>query len=189
MQIKWHLYVFLLALLSSCFGGGQRKSTDYYYQNTALLHQLKNNFDSLYKVHPLSVGYTDKSFRYYFVEFPTDSVRWIYNNESGSDSMALMFKKAGYELDMFYRLIDSMKKVKCLWIDKTKRFIEGKPAYFTYMSFGSVLVDKPFVENKYYALIFPNDPNALFAVKRSAKRGGVVAINDTVYFTIANRFR
>jgi hypothetical protein len=176
-------------MIAGCFGKGQRKSEAYYAQHASDLQVLKKTYDSLYQYQPFSVGYTDKSFKYYFVEFTTDSIRWVYNNETGADSMAATFQRIGYAPERFQRLLEIMKSTKCLWIDKVKRFADGKPAYFTYMSFGSVLVDKPFVENKYYALIFPNDPNALSAVRRSAKRGGIVAINDTVFFTITNRFR
>lgn len=181
--------IVLLLLLSGCFGKAQRKSADYYTRNAVALQAIRANFDSLYQVNPFSIGYTDKSFRYYFVEFTTDTVRWVYNNVYSPDSLANAMQRMGYPASQFKRLLVSMKEVQCLWLDKTKRYLEGQPVYFTYLSFGSALADKPFVENKYYVLIFPNGPQPKAALQRRAKSGGIIPINDSVFFTVSNRFR
>jgi hypothetical protein len=175
--------------LVGCFGRGQRKSADYYQQHANELQLIKRRFDSLYSIQPLSIGFTDKSFKNYFSEFTTDTVRWVYNNETGADSLAVLFSKVGYPPEVFDSILFSMRNVRCYWIDKVKRYVEGKPAYFTYLSFGSVPINKPFVENKYYVLIFPEGNIALKAIKQRLLRGGIIAINDSVFFSISNRFR
>jgi hypothetical protein len=182
--------VILLCLaIIGCFGKGQRKSGDYYAKNEATLHHIRNIYDSLYAKQAFSIGYTDKSFRYYFVEFTTDSVRYVYNNESSADSLNNAITKFGYEHSQFMRLVMLMKQAECLWLDKVRRFLDNEPVYFTYLSFGSVLTEKPFVENKYYVLIFPKGNINKEALKQRISRGGLVPINDSVYFTISNRFR
>jgi hypothetical protein len=189
VKIKRLLYYAIVFALIGCIGGGKRKSGNYYLQHANELQIIKSRYDKLYSIQPLSVGYTDRSFKYYFSEFTTDSVRWVYNNKTGADSLTVLFSKIGYPSKVFDSLLLSMRKIQCYWIDKVKRYVDGKPAYFTYCSFGSVLINRPFVENKYYVLIFPDDKVALGAIKQSATKGGIYAINDSVFFTISNRFR
>lgn len=189
MRLLFIITICICLVIAGCSGKGQRKSGDYYAKNDATLHTIRSLYDELYVKQPFSIGYTDKSFRYYFVEFTTDSIRYVYNNESSNDSLTNAIKKFGYDQDKFIQLVGLMKQAECLWLDKVKRYLENEPVFFTYLSFGSVLVEKPFVENKYYVLIFPTGKINKDVLHRRIMRGGLVPINDSVYFTISNRFR
>ena len=47
-----------------------------------------------------------------------------------------------------------MKQLKCLWIGRSNYYMNDEKVPFTFISFGSALIEKPFVENKFYILVF-----------------------------------
>ena len=183
----------LLLLLAVAFLGcstpKRHKSGRYYLQHQATLEQVRHDFDTLYQHQPLSIGFTDKSFKYYFVEFTTDTLRMVYNNASGAAHLRQTLQQFGYDTVRFYRLVDQMKQAQCIWLDKVYRYFQHQQAGFTYLSFGAVAAEKPFVENKYYVLIFPDKKVPLTALTNRVRRGDLMAINDSVYYSISNRFR
>ena len=82
-----------------------------------------------------------------------------------------------------------MQEIKCLWLTKPSFFLDGIKESVTTLSFRSVAVEKPFVENKYYILIFPDHEIQSEEVKARIKKGDIAKIKDGVYFMIGNTFR
>ena len=97
--------------------------------------------------------------------------------------------KFNYDTSLLRKLSLKMKEIKCLWLDKSSFYLDGNKETVTFLSFKSVAIDKPFVENKYYILLFLPHPINHTEVKASIKKGKIVRINDLVYFGIGNRFR
>ena len=82
-----------------------------------------------------------------------------------------------------------MKEIKCLWLSKATFNVNQKEEIVTFLSFKSVLIDKPFVENKYYILLFVPHPINDPAIKARVKKGDLVKIDELVYFMIGNKFK
>jgi len=82
-----------------------------------------------------------------------------------------------------------MKQLKCLWLSKTTDWLGEQKETYTYISFGSALVDKPFVEDKYYILIFLDHKINHPVVEGKIKNGDLVPVDDLVYFTIGSSYR
>jgi hypothetical protein len=123
------------------------------------------------------------------MEVTTDTLRYIYNTEQSEAKLFETIKKFNYDADILRKMATKMKEIKCLWLDKSSFYIDNKKETVTFFSFKSVLVDKPFTENKYYTLIFLDKPIEHPAIKARVTKGELVKINDLVYFTIANHFR
>jgi hypothetical protein len=189
---KCKLYVCLLSILagwSSCAVNSPRKSTAYYEKNKVAIHELVDYYNNLYQHQPFSVGFTDKSFEYYLMEVTTDTLRYIYNTEKSEEKLFETIGRFKYDTSQLKKLAAKMKEIKCLWLDKTFFYLDEKKEIVTFLSFKSVAVDKPFVENKYYVLVFLEHKLDHPAIKARIKKGELVRVNDLVYFMIGNRFR
>jgi hypothetical protein len=181
--------LFMLAGLSSCYTSSGRKSAAYYEKNQLTIRTIRMLYDSLYKHQPFSMGFTDRSFKYYVMEVTTDTLRSIYNNEISEKQLFETIEQFNYDTSMLRQLSRKMKEIECLWIDKASLYLDEKKDTITFLSFKSVLIDKPFVENKYYILLFlKKKPEHPYLTNR-LKKDEIVRINDLVYFMIGNKFR
>ena len=97
--------------------------------------------------------------------------------------------KFNYDTVVLRRMSETMKEIRCLWLTKPSFFLEGVRESVTTLSFRSVQVEKPFVENKYYILIFADKEFQNEEVKAKIKKGDIAKIKDGVYFMIGNSFR
>ena len=179
----------LVVGLSSCMVGSKRKSAAYYEKNKETISQIRTCYDQLYKQQPFSVGFTDKSFKYYVMEVTTDTLRYIFNTDQSETKLFETILRFNYDTLLLQKLAVKMKEIKCLWLDKSSFYLEEKKETVTFLSFKSALVDKPFVENKYYVLVFLNHKLEHPELKAKVKKGEIYKINDLVYFMIGNRFR
>ncbi len=82
-----------------------------------------------------------------------------------------------------------MKEIKCLWLDKATYYLDEKKDTATFLSFKSVSIEYPFVENKYYVLLFLHRSVDIPLMNAKVKKGDIVKVDELVYFGIANRFR
>jgi len=154
-----------------------------------MITEVRQIYDSLYAHQPFSVGFTDKTFTYYTMEVTTDTVRYVYNTEKSGKRLYQTILKFNYDTLLLEDLSVKMKEIKCLWLDKSFFYIDEKKVAVTFLSFKSVAIDKPFVENKYYILLFLEHPLEHQEMKARIKKGNIVKINDLVYFGIGQRFR
>ena len=181
--------LFLLVGLTSCMVGSKRKSADYYEKNKEAITQIRYYYDQLYSHQPFSIGFTDKSFKYYVMEVTTDTLRYIFNTDQSETKLFETILRFNYDTLLLQELAVKMKEIKCLWLDKSSFYVDEKKETVTFLSFKSAMVDKPFVENKYYVLVFLNHKLEHPDLKAKVKKGDIVKINDLVYFAIGNRFR
>lgn len=191
-MVSLKLYIpmlFLLAELTSCMTGSKRKSVDYYEKNKEAITQIRSYYDQLYNQQPFSIGFTDKSFKYYVMEVTTDTLRYIFNTDQSEAKLFETILRFNYDTTLLKNLALEMKEIKCLWLDKSSFYVDEKKETVTFLSFKSAKVDKPFVENKYYVLVFLKQKIEHPDLKAKVKKGEIVKINDLVYFTIGNRFR
>ena len=122
-----HIIAFvLLACVASCTASKGRKTEAYYEKNRLALEQMRRQYDRLYAQQPFSIGFTDKSYRYYVMEVTTDTVRYIYNTDKSENRLYDMIDHFEYDTATLARLARQMKELKCLWVDKSFLYIEGK---------------------------------------------------------------
>jgi hypothetical protein len=185
------LFIYLSGtiIFASCAVQSERKSAKYYEKNAAAIEALKRDFDQQYKIQPFSFGFTDRSYKHYVLEVTTDTLRYVYNSEVSRSKMYETITKFNYDTVVLRRMSETMKEIRCLWLTRPSFFLEGVRESVTTLSFRSVQVEKPFVENKYYILIFADKEFQNEEVKAKIKKGDIAKIKDGVYFMIGNSFR
>ena len=123
------------------------------------------------------------------MEVTTDTLRSIYNNEISEKQLFETISRFSYDTSMLKQLSTNMKEIECLWIDKASFYLDEKKDTVTFISFRSVNFNKPFVENKYYILLFLKKKLEHPYIQNRIKKGELIRINDLVYFMIGNKFR
>jgi hypothetical protein len=185
---KHHIFLLIMLVgMLSCTTA--RKGAEYYHENEKAINEAIANYDSLYAHQPLSVGFTDKSFKYFMMEVITDTVRYAYDSEKSEARLYETISKFSYDTSLLRKLSVKMRGIECLWLDKAFFYLDGKKETVTFLSFRSIPVNKPFVENKFYVLLFLPRPINELQVRARVKRGKIEKISDRVYFGITNRFR
>jgi hypothetical protein len=181
--------VVLIVGLMSCAATTTRKTASYYKQNKKQISEMRSLYEQLYRHQPFSAGFTDKSCKYFLMEVRTDTVRYIYNTEKNKPQVYQTIHRFQYNSDLIQELTKRMRALKCLWISKSSFFMDEKRETITYLSFKSAARDQPFVENKYYILMFLNHPINSPEIKARIRRGDLVKIDELVYFTIGSGYR
>jgi len=183
-------YSFLLGIAAISFScATTRKSEKYYQENKAAISELRADFDVLYRHQPFSAGFTDKSFKFYAMQIVTDSLRSIYANDTGKKELWDNIVTFHYDTALLKKMAGKMKQLKCLWIGKSDYYMDEQKVSFTFISFGSALIEKPFVENKYYILLFLDKKLDHPELDDRVKKGKLIPIDDLVYFTIGSNYR
>lgn len=183
------IVILLMVCLGACTASSKRKSADYYNENKAVIHQTLELYDNLYKHQPFGAGFTDKSFRYFLLEVTTDTLRYIYNTDNNEQRIYETINRFHYDTSQLKVLGQNLFDIKCLWLSKSSFYVNKQKETVTFLSFKSARNNKPFVENKYYILIFLPHPIKSLDVNERIRKGSLVKINDLVYFTIGSKFR
>jgi len=184
------IYPFLLWIIAIGFScATARKSEKYYQENKVAISELRTDFDVLYRQQPFSAGFTDKSFKFYAMQIITDTLRAIYTNDTGKKELWENVFRFHYDTMLLKKMAAKMKQLKCLWIGRSTYYMDEQKVPFTFISFGSALIEKPFVENKFYILVFLDKKPEHPELEDRVKKGKLVPIDDLVYFTIGSNYR
>ena len=184
------LYACLLWIVAIGFScATARKSAEYYQENKVSINELRSYYDALYRQQPFSAGFTDKSLTYYVMQINTDTLRTIYNTDERKEELWENIVRFHYDTVLLKKMAARMKEVKCLWIGKSSYYLDELKVNFTFISFKSALIDKPFVENKYFILLFLDHKIGHPELEANVKKGQLVPIDDLVYFTIGSKYR
>jgi hypothetical protein len=184
------IYPFLLCVIAISFScATTRKSEKYYQENKVAISELRADLEVWYRHQPFSAGFTDKSFKFYSMQIVTDSLRAIYANDTGKKELWDNIFTFHYDTARLKKMAGKMKQLKCLWIGRSNYYMDDQKVPFTFISFGSALIEKPFVENKFYILIFLDKKIAHRELDNRVKKGKLVPIDDLVYFTIGSNYR
>ena len=187
---KNKIYIILLSVMAMGLAcTTTRKSAKYYEDNKSAISELRNYFEVLYQQQPFAAGFSDKSLKYYVMQIVTDSLRSIYTNDKREKEIWDKVYKFNYDTVLLKKMAAKMKEVKCLWIGKSAYYIDEQKLPFTSISFGSALIEKPFVEDKYYILIFLEKKLEHPELEDRVKKGKLVPVDDLVYYTIGSSYR
>ncbi len=123
------------------------------------------------------------------MDITTDTVRTALNNEQ---SEKLFFKAIdifNYDTANLRSLFVKMKEIRCIWLGKEQFYYKGKEEEVVFLSFRSVKFGNPFLDRKYYMLVF-FDPEFINAeTTKYIQSKGYKKVNDQIYYTINGSFR
>ena len=191
------LWALILYLASSC---KTVNITNYYHRHQSILDSIELVYTQAYAHKPFSIEFTDRAFDRVSLELATDTLTYIYEFWVGEDRMQDTLRKYGFNPAPINTLIVLMRSVDCTWANNLDYYTGERKHYLTYISLWPRAFNFPFVNKKYYILIyfqqpqyFDNEGNLLVGrkLRRIRKINAEVfrRINDRVCYTLSDRFR
>jgi hypothetical protein len=172
----------------------------YYSRNEPILDSIQRSFKIAYRERPFSIQFTDRAFDHVSLELMTDSLKYIYEFSVDEPRMQDTLMKFGFKPAVITTLIRQMRSGQCTWVNQLNYYAEGHAQSLTYISLWPRGVNSPFINRKYYILAyfgqpqyFDNRDNLLTGRRRRRIRRinteVFKRINDTVCYTLSDRFR
>jgi hypothetical protein len=201
MKLYFSLFaICILALLLSCTSRVYPKL--YYAEHENTIGFIASRYKEITKNKALSVAFTDNHFVAIALEFKTDTVRYIYDFNYGEKRMLDSLEKFGLDTGLTKNLIDSMKSIKCTWINTLDYYLNNKKNLLVFMSVPVKQVNflKIFRKRKYYLFNFYEQPqyydeNGRLLDKKKLRRLRKInhetfyRITDKVCYTVSSKFR
>jgi hypothetical protein len=192
------LAIVVVMLMLSC--SPRRITTRYYEENQVALDKIEASYTSVSKKVPFSIAYTDKNFRNLTLEIDTDTLSYVYQFAAGEKRIADTLKKYKIDPAPALSIMESMKKIRCTWINKFDQYIDGKKKPVVFMSVKPVGLSGRFSSKRYYIITYFNqdqyyDSEGRLVNNRKQwqlqKLNGEIfhRINSKVCFTVSSSFR
>jgi hypothetical protein len=183
------IYIGLILLLTSCMASRKKKSADYYFKNEKSITDILKLYEELYSTQPFSLGFSDRSYKYVGMDIKTDTVRYAMEIEESEKAFFYAIGAFKYDTVDLRRLFVKMKEIKCIWLGKDNLFYKGREETVVFLSFRSVALGNPFLDRKYFMLMFFNPGFINSETTMEIEKHGYKKVNDHIYYTIAEAFR
>ncbi len=191
------LFVLLALIGMSCTSTHLK---NYYFEHKEVLNHIENQYKQQYNKSPFSLEYSDKNFKDISVEIVTDSIKLIYNFNRFEKKMDDSLRKYGLNEQAIDNLLDSMKKIGCIWVSKLDYYVAGKKNLLVFMSIREKRFHIPLTKHKYYILAYFEQPqyydqNDVLLNRRQQRMARKIhgdifrRITGKVAYTISDRFR
>jgi len=183
-------YLLLLVILFACSCASLKQNAEKYYStNEQQLNHIEQTYNELYNKKPFSVGFTDKGFDDILFEITTDTLKYVYEFEVGAQPIKDTLVKFGFDAPRICEMIEEMKAIKCLWVNKSDYYVDEKKKTFTFISIRPVAINMPFTDKKYYIIIYFTQPQKFSKRGRLLNNRNFRKINEKVCYAFSEKFR
>jgi hypothetical protein len=181
--------IIILCVGTSC-SYSKKFSQEYYKENEAILHSIKQRFRDHYKSRPFSIEIKDKASQHVGLEIITDSVRYIYDFDLGDPAMIDTMQKYHFDIPFMKSLIDDMRKTHCTWLTNLDYFEDLRAQHLVFLSIRHYRLESLFKKDKYFTLAFFENPQPFDEKGRLLNRVNkkeLRKINGAVLFKMTER--
>jgi hypothetical protein len=196
-SIQILLVILTAMLLNSCATVNIPK---YYAQNKGILDSIDKTYKIENKQRKFSIQFPDKSFNNVSIEIYTDTIKYVY--DFGLSEPRLKDTLIRYQMNVtqIERLIETMRSIKCTWVNTLDYYVNGKKNQLVYISIKEQHGRFPFARKKYYILTYYSQPQyydseGILLDRKKRKRirkineGTFRRINDKVAYTVSANYR
>lgn len=179
----------VVLLLVACAPKGAKKSQRFYFKNEQSIVKIFGLYADLYRTQPLSLGFNDRAFKFPAIEIKTDTQRYVLNAEQSSYIFPMAVEAFKYDTLALRQLYDSLRSLRCFWMGADKAYGKTKSYNVYFLSFGSVQGGNPFLDRKYYNLVwidplfFKENPDI------DLSRKGFTRVKDNIFYAITGHYR
>lgn len=146
-------FVCLVALLNAC--GIQKNFPEKFYaQNETKLEQIKDDFKRLYKEHPFSVLFEEKTFTGLSFEFNEDTIRYIYHFNINDPRFTDSLVAHRYNPVAIKQLLHKMQAIQCTWITHLDYYENLQPRSLVQMTVRNKALNNKIKGESYCTLVF-----------------------------------
>lgn len=179
----------IIAASSSCVSMKEKKSEKFYLQNQIPIQRILKSYDSLYAQTPFNIGFSDRGYTKVGMDIITDTVRYAVTNLQSTELFRQTVMGFHFDSARIRSLYYDLYNIKCIWLGKADFYVTGKQEMLTYLSFRSVAAGNPFLDRKYYTLVFFEPGFLREEMNDQLRKAGLKKIDRDVYFAILGKFR
>lgn len=183
------LILLCLFAFGSCVSMKEKKSAKYYFQHEKKINEILGNYTELYKIQPFNLGFSDRDYSHIGMDIITDTIRYAITNELRSNVIKEAIRAFGYDTLKMRKLYTDMYDVRSIWLGRDDIYHQGQRFLVTYLSFRSVAFGSPFLDRKYYTLVFFNPSDLDHDIKAELAKQGLKNVRGHIYFGIMEKFR
>lgn len=174
---------------------------DFYAQNEQTLEAIKNTYSDLYKQHPFSLLFEEKSFTNISFEFIEDTIKYIHHFDLNKPQPFIDSLKAhNYKAPEVKKLVDDMRAIQCTWISTIKYYENLQPRSLVQMAVRNKALNSKLKGESYCILVFfetpqPFNEKGIFLDRSDKKRRRQIngstlrRVNDKVGYAITKHYR
>ena len=189
MRIAKSILFISMLILFSCVSMKEKKSAKYYFQNETKITEVINRYEELYKQQPFNLGFSERDYSNVGLDIITDSIRYSITNQQRTDAIQKAVLAFGYDTVKLRKLYIDLYEIRAIWLGRDEMYYHDKKSIVTFLSFRSVAVGNPFLDRKYYTLIFFDTSQIDDNFKIMLDSQGFRQIKDNIYFNIMGKFR
>ncbi|TAF52690.1 MAG: hypothetical protein EAZ62_05680 [Sphingobacteriia bacterium] len=178
-----------MLLFSACAPKGAKKSQRFYLKNEKSIAKTFQLYADLYHTQPLSLGFNDRSFKYPALEIKTDTQRYVLSTEQSSYIFPLAVEAFKYDTIKLRQVYDSLRSLRCFWMGADKAYGKEKSYNTYFLSFGSVIDGNPFLDRKYFNVVWIDPMFLKENPEMDPSRKGFYKIKNNVYYAIMDHYR
>jgi len=178
----------LCGLFASC-KSVQESSHSYYNQHTKELQHIAQTYDTLNRIKPFSVGFTDRLYKYVTIEIITDTMKYSYDFALNENRLKDTLRKYGLDAARTFGLIDEMHEIRCRWVNTSAYYANEKPISYTFISIKPIWLNMPFTGKKYFMITYFSQPQRFDRHGRLRTNRSFRRITDKICYTFTESFR
>jgi hypothetical protein len=167
----------------------EKKSAKYYLENEAKITGIIAGYDDLYQHQPFNLGFSERDYSKIGLDIITDTIRYAITNQQRTDIIQKAVTVFGYDTVKLRKLYTDLYEIRAIWLGRDDIYHRGVKSSVTYLSFRSVAAGNPFLDRKYYTLVFFDPSQADDDFRRMLDKQSFRQVKDNIYFKIMGRFR
>lgn len=187
--MKIFIAILGLLVISSCVSTKEKKSAKYYFQHEKKIDEIISAYDDLYKQQPFNLGFSERDYSKIGMDIITDTIRYAITNQLRTNAIHEAVVAFGYDTIKLRKLYMDLYEIRAIWLGRDEVYHHEAGSSVTYLSFRSVAVGNPFLDRKFYTLVFFDKKYMDEEFKKKLDKQGYKLVKDNIYFNIMNRFR
>jgi hypothetical protein len=189
MRTTTLISILSLLMLFSCVSMKEKKSAKYYIENETKISEIIKGYDELYQQQPFNLGFSERDYSKLGLDIITDTIRYAITNQQRTDVIQKTVKAFGYDTVKLRKLYTDLYEIRAIWLGRDDVYFHDVKSSVTYLSFRSVAVGNPFLDRKYYTLVFFDPSQTDDNFKNMLDKQGFRHVKNNIYFSILGRFR
>jgi hypothetical protein len=153
-NFSYHIVVLGTWLCLLSCSHSKKFTRTYYAEHQSMFLSIKDRFSKFNKHRNFSLAFKDKSFKRIGLEIITDSIKYVYNFETGEARLSDTLRKYQFDVQGVTSLIDDMKQVHCTWITNLDYYENRQRKYLVFVSIRHRKLKSFLRSEKYFTLAY-----------------------------------
>lgn len=180
----------LLATIITLASCKTANMTRFYNENKPTLDSIETTYIRETAERQFSIAFSNKNFNSFSIEIITDTIKYIYDFNIGEERLKDSLEKYKLSPDGVNTLVNSMRSVRCIWINNQDYYVNNHMQTAVYMSIKPRALSLPFAYKKYQILAYfkrPQTFNEKGILMDGRRRRNIRKLNNNTFHKITDK--